>query len=324
MPGPPATSRQRAGSTPGSPHSASSWPSASWSWSAGRSRATSARDPRAPQHALSPSPGTSSLGACRFGAPWSHGTPGRETRPRNSDETRADGPSAGGGASWAPAHFHQVRPRREREPIMATTKTRASTGAKVRKRETSQHGNRGAFGTVTRGETEVAVPPAGTDSGPQLGEDVEIAPSARIDESASLGDEAAIGADVTIGPDVTLGEGVVVGDGSVIGDGARIEDGARLVEAVTVGDGVTVSDDSTIQARAILGDGAILGEEVFVSTESRIGRDVQIEADTRIGAQVAVDEGATVGEASEIEDRAKVRHSVRVGEQATIGKSAEL
>src|SRR5690625_7947213 len=84
---------------------------------------------------------------------------------------------------------------------MATTKTRARTGAtgKVRKRDTGEAGNRGEFGTVARADVDVSIPLAEGSTGARVGGNVEIDPSARIAESAVIGDDVTVGADVTIG-----------------------------------------------------------------------------------------------------------------------------
>src|SRR5699024_10802571 len=99
---------------------------------------------------------------------------------------------------------------------MATTKTRARTGAtgKVRKRDTGESGNRGEFGTVARADVDVSIPPAEGRPGARVGEDVDIDPSARIAKSAVIGDDVTVGAYVTIVPNVTIGDGVEVGHGS--------------------------------------------------------------------------------------------------------------
>src|SRR5690625_6937891 len=74
---------------------------------------------------------------------------------------------------------------------MATTKTRARTGAtgKVRKRDTGEAGNRGEFGTVARADVDVSIPLAEGSTGARVGGNVEIDPSARIAESAVIGDD---------------------------------------------------------------------------------------------------------------------------------------
>src|SRR5699024_11132550 len=117
-----------------------------------------------------------------------------------------------------------VRRRWEREPIMATTKTRARTGAtgKVRKRDTGEAGNRGEFGTAARADVDVSIPLAEGSTGARVGGNVEIDPSARIAESAVIGDDVTVGADVTIGPNVTIGDGVELGHGSTIGADAAV------------------------------------------------------------------------------------------------------
>src|SRR5690625_4702512 len=135
---------------------------------------------------------------------------------------------------------------------MATTKARTSTGAKVRKRDTGEAGNRGEFGTDARTDADVTVPQSEPGSGPRAGKEVEIDLSARIDESAVVGDGTVVGADVTIGPGVILGEGVVVGDGSTVSAGTMVDDGARLVEAVEVGQGRSEAHTSELQSRGHL------------------------------------------------------------------------
>src|SRR5690625_7136310 len=99
---------------------------------------------------------------------------------------------------------------------MATTKTRARTGAtgKVRKRDTGEAGNRGEFGTVARADVDVSIPLAEGSTGARVGGNVEIGPSAGIAESAVIGDDVTVGAEVTIGPNVTIGDGVEGGRGN--------------------------------------------------------------------------------------------------------------
>ncbi|MGP9736379.1 DapH/DapD/GlmU-related protein [Brachybacterium sp. AOP42-C2-15] len=208
---------------------------------------------------------------------------------------------------------------------MATkARTVSSFSSKVRKRDTGEQGNQGEFAAVSRGEADIPIPAPHAKARPIIGEDAQIAASARFGEGVRIGDGARVGEDVTIGDGVSIGEGVVIRDGAQIGASTSIEDDASIGEGASVGERATIREGVILQASSVIGDGVVLDEEVSVGEGARLGREVQVEQSTRIGAQVTIDEGAVVGEDSVLEDRSSIRHSSRVGDSVTVGKSTEI
>lgn len=94
-----------------------------------------------------------------------------------------------------------------------------------------------------------------------LGENVQIAPDAKIEAPCAIGANSLIGTEAHISKGSVLGRGVMVGAGasvehSILWDGAQIGDGAHLVRCI-------VGRDCSVQSNAGVFDGVIVPPTVI-------------------------------------------------------------
>jgi mannose-1-phosphate guanylyltransferase len=118
---------------------------------------------------------------------------------------------------------------------------------------------------------EVAWPTVSRGTRRHVGDDVEVADSATIEEpvwigaGSRIGAETCIGAYTVIGAGCTLGRGVDV-SGAVLHDGVEVGDGAQVIQAVIgrcsrIGTVARIAPRALIGARQTLPAGELVGED---------------------------------------------------------------
>ena len=141
---------------------------------------------------------------------------------------------------------------------------------------------------VLSGNVKADLPGFELRPGVWVGEDVDIAPSARIEGPALIGDNSRIGAGATIGPGSVIAGNAIVADdalvtgavvmerayvgayarvrGGVVGRGAALEKGATLEEGAVLGDDVTVGAGALINPRVKVYPGRTVEAGAIVTT----------------------------------------------------------
>jgi len=103
-----------------------------------------------------------------------------------------------------------------------------------------------------------------------LGENVEVAPSARLVPPVALGDDVKVGSESRLGPFAVIGHGSRVRDGatveySVMLSGAEVGEGARVLSSI-IGGGVQIRPRCTVESMVIK-DGEIISNDVIAEAE---------------------------------------------------------
>lgn len=180
----------------------------------------------------------------------------------------------------------------------------------------------------------------------QIGEKVDIHPSATIGADAVIGAGAQIGPNVVIGPGVELGVGSSIGAGTtimcaLIGDGFVGKPGARLGQAgfgfvetvsgltsvpqvgrLVIGDAVEIGANTTIDRGALgdttIGAGTKIDNLVQIGHNVQIGRYCVVAAQVGIAGSTIVDDGVMIGGQAGLADHLKVGGGARIAAKAGV------
>ncbi|MDQ3645891.1 MAG: sugar phosphate nucleotidyltransferase [Actinomycetota bacterium] len=108
-----------------------------------------------------------------------------------------------------------------------------------------------------------------------VGEDVDVAPTARIVGPALIGDNCRIGAGAKVGPFAVLGSNTIVSDDAQVTGGAVVMDGSHMgpysrVRGAVVGRGVTLGKGAALEEGAVLGDDVAVGAGAFIKARVKV------------------------------------------------------
>jgi UDP-3-O-[3-hydroxymyristoyl] glucosamine N-acyltransferase len=148
------------------------------------------------------------------------------------------------------------------------------------------------------------------------------------------------GSDVEIDPTAEIEDGTVIEPGVIVGPEARIGRGTRLAAGAVVGYRVAIGRDCYVGPLATVAH-ALIGDRVILHSGVRIGQDgfgfamsgrghlkvpqigrVVVQNDVEIGANTTVDRGAlkdtVIGEGTKIDNLVQIGHNVVVGRHCVI------
>ena len=130
-----------------------------------------------------------------------------------------------------------------------------------------------------------------------IGEDVDVAPSARIEGPALIGDNTRIGPGATIGPGTVIAGNAIVADDAVVSGAVVMERGyvgayARVRGAV-VGRGAALEKGATLEEGAVLGDDVTVGAGALINPRVKVYPGRTVEAGAIVTASVVREQTAT-------------------------------
>ncbi len=129
-----------------------------------------------------------------------------------------------------------------------------------------------------------------------VGEDVDIHPSARLEEPCLLGNTVQVGAGAHVGPYT------VVGDNTIVGDDARLE--RAVVMDLAEVSAMAVVQGGALGRAASLGRGAMVEDSAVVGDEAVVGAGALVKSGVKIYGARSVEAGAIVTQSVVRERRA--------------------
>ena len=153
--------------------------------------------------------------------------------------------------------------------------------------------------------------PSKIPSSAEIGEGVQISPTAIVGENVRLGDGVKLGPYVVIGDRVQIDANSFVGAHCVIGDPGRgfFESPESYEFAETV-----------IGSNAIIRSGSIISEGVKIGTEFQSGSRISIQAGSRIGDNCSIGTQSDVQASVQIGDFSRLHSNVHLTAGAQVGK----
>ena len=150
---------------------------------------------------------------------------------------------------------------------------------------------------VLSGSVKAELPGFELRPGVWVGEDVDIAPTARIEGPALIGDNTRIGAGATIGPGTVIAGNAIVADDAVV-SGAVIMERAYVgayarVRGAVVGRGAALEKGATLEEGAVLGDDVTVGAGALVNPRVKVYPGRTVEAGAIVTASVVREQRAT-------------------------------
>ena len=106
---------------------------------------------------------------------------------------------------------------------------------------------------------------------PQIGENVELQPFARVTGDVHLGEESSVGRRTAIRADE--GDPISIGPGAIVDD--RVTFHSTRGSAIEIGKNLVAGDDSVLHGPLVMGDDNVIGEGAVVF-RARLGDNVQV------------------------------------------------
>jgi UDP-3-O-[3-hydroxymyristoyl] glucosamine N-acyltransferase len=163
---------------------------------------------------------------------------------------------------------------------------------------------------------------------PNVSENCQAHPSAKIGERVSIdpfaviGKDCIIGSGSSIGSHTVMGEGVVIGDDTIIFPNVTIYPGVKIGSRVIIHAGAVIGSDGFGYARDIDSSGLPVNVKKFHSGS------VEIEDDVEIGALTAIDRalaGVTrICRGAKIDNLVQIAHNVTIGQGTVIASQVGI
>ena len=138
-----------------------------------------------------------------------------------------------------------------------------------------------------------------------LGDDVEVAPDARIGAHVTLHDGTRVGAGCVVQDGAVVGKAAVLGaassasrepaGGAVLEDGAVVCAGAVVFAGARVGAGTIVGDQAHVRERTTIGPGSVVGRGSALGNDARVGARVRVQTNVWLTAYALVEDDVFVG-----------------------------